>query len=370
MPQTQRLYLRVGTLVVAGLALAVGFVLFLTADRFARGAEIYETYIQESVQGLDVGAAVRYRGVAVGRVAEIGLVSAEYRRPEGGPFLAAFQRVLVRFTVDNTRIGAGAPSLEEAVRIGLRARLAAQGITGVNYIELDFVDPERFPPPPPPPWTPRFPYIPSIPSTVAQVQDAAQVLLQRLDAADLPGLLANINGFVTELREQTREGELAVVVREAAELLRDLRGEVERADIPATLAELRGVAAEARALLASEEVHATLASAAEAMAELRAAAAGARAVAESEELRQLLANASAAAAELRRAAQRLPATLASIEAGVRTARSASTDLQADLVPILRDMRTAIGNLRDATELLRRYPGQAIFGAPPPPEGRR
>jgi paraquat-inducible protein B len=34
------------------------------------------------------------------------------------------------------------------------------------------------------------------------------------------------------------------------------------------------------------------------------------------------------------------------------------------------MRAAVANLREATELLRRYPGQAIFGAPPPaPQGR-
>lgn len=353
MPQSQRLYVRVGALVLAGLVLALAFILFLTANRLTRDAVMYETYIQESVQGLEVGTAVRYRGVAIGRVSEVGLVSVEYRRPEGQRFMAAFQRVLVRFTVDSGRVG-DATRIEDAVRAGLRVRLAAQGITGVYYLELDFVDPGRFPEPPPVPWRPEHPFIPAIPSTVAQVQDAAQVLLQRLDEADLPGLLANINGLVTDLREQTRGGELAMAMHEATELLRTLRAEAERADIPEAVAELRR----------------TMGAASEAMAELRGAAAEARGLLASEEVRQAVANASAAAAELRRAAQRLPGTLASIEAGVRTARTASTDLQVDLVPILRDMRTAVGNLRDATELLRRAPGQAIFGAPPPPEGRR
>ena len=56
---------------------------------------------------------------------------------------------------------------------------------------------------------------------------------------------------------------------------------------------------------------------------------------------------------------------------MRTARGATTDLQAELAPILRDLRAAVGNLRDTTEQLRRYPSQAIFGAPPPaPEQRR
>ena len=40
MPQAQRLYLRVGVLVAIGLALAVGFILFLTANRLSRAATV------------------------------------------------------------------------------------------------------------------------------------------------------------------------------------------------------------------------------------------------------------------------------------------------------------------------------------------
>ena len=62
------LYLRVGVLILAGLALAVGFVLFFTAGRLRDDSVVFETYLRESVQGLEVGAPVRYRGVAIGRV--------------------------------------------------------------------------------------------------------------------------------------------------------------------------------------------------------------------------------------------------------------------------------------------------------------
>ncbi len=80
MAQPRTLYLRVGALVLAGLGLALGFVPFLTADRPGDAAEVYETYLRESVQGLEVGAAVRYRDVSIGRVQSLGLVSAEYPR--------------------------------------------------------------------------------------------------------------------------------------------------------------------------------------------------------------------------------------------------------------------------------------------------
>ena len=333
MPQARGLYLRVGSLVLAGLALAVGFVLFLTADRLGGNARQFETYIRESVQGLEVGSAVRYRGVSIGRISEIGLVSAEYRRPQGDPYGTAFQLVYVRFAVDNSRIGE-TPNVEDAVKLGLRVRIAAQGITGVNYLELDFVDPQRFPPRTVP-WEPRYPYVPAIPSTVAQVQSAAEQLLQKLQEADLPALLDNVIGLVGDLRGQVKDGDLAVTLREAAELMRTLRSAAASAVVPGMVAELQGTAADARKLLASREVA------------------------------QALANTAAATADLRAAAARLPGSMNSLDASLRSARSATTDIQAELAPILRDLRAAVGNLRETTEQLRRYPSQAIFGAPPP-----
>lgn len=343
--QTRTLYLRVGGLVLAGLGLALGFALFLTANRPGESAALFETYLRESVQGLDVGAAVRYRGVSIGRVETLGLVSAEYPRAEGDSFGPAFQLVFVRFSVDTRKVGE-APSVDDAIRLGLRARLAAAGITGVFYLELDFVDAERFMPMEVP-WQPKHAYIPSIPSTVAQVQTAADALLQRLQDADIGALLDNLIGLLADVRRETREGgNVSAALGEAAGLLRSLHGAADGADVPGLLGELRALATEARGT-----------------------AAEARELIGSRELRGALANAAAAAAEVRTAAARLPATIASLESGLRTARGASTEIQAELAPILRDLRSAVGNLRDTTEALRRSPGQAIFGAPPPTERR-
>ncbi len=352
MPQPRGLYLRVGAMVVAGLVLAVGFVLFLTASRFGNTNVLYETYVRESVQGLEVGAPVRYRGVAIGRVAEIGLVAAEYPKPNTEDLEAAFQLVFVRFAVDTVKIGE-APPVAEAVKLGLRVRIAAQGITGVNYLEVDFVDPDRFPPREVP-WEPRSAYIPAVPSTVQQVQNAAEVLLQRLQDVDLQGLIGNVVRLMADLRGQVHDGDVAVALREAVALLRSLREAAASADLPGAMIEARGALAEVRGVAT----------------EARGVVAEARGLLESRDLRQALADAAAAAASLRTAAARLPATLGAVQSGVRAARGTTTDLQADLAPLLRDMLAAVANLRDTTEALRRSPAQAIFGAPPPQEPRR
>jgi ABC-type transporter Mla subunit MlaD len=353
MADSRRLQLRVGLLVVVGLALAVGFTLFFTASRVSSSDLIFETYMRESVQGLDVGAPVRYRGVQIGRVTFIGLVSAEYRRPEGESFVGAFQLVLVRFAVDERRLG-DVPSMQEAVRLGLRTRLAAQGITGVNYLELDFVSPERYPPMDVP-WGPEFPYVPSIPSTVAQVTSVAEDLLQRLKDADLPELVANLGRLIEDIRRELNGGDVQRVLLDTASLLQTLRRAADGADVPQLAAELRGLVT---------EFHAAAAEARGAMADMRTLLGG-------RETRQTLANVAGASAELRAAMQKLPGSLTQIEQTLRSARGTTTDVQAELVPLLRDLRATVGNLRETTEALRRSPSQTLFGAPPPqPQGNR
>lgn len=331
MTASTSLYARVGALILVALALGFGFVIFLTSGRSSGDLTTYETYLEESVQGLEVGAPVRYRGVRVGRVSEIGLVAVAYP-PSGERVMPqAYQRVLVRFGIDQSRVGEFT-DIDLSIQQGLRVRLSSQGITGVAYLELDFADPDRFPIPAFP-WQARYPIMPSMPSTVAQVQNAAENILRRIETAPLEDLLANVMGLVTDIRSQVKpDGDATQTMREAAQTLTALREQIEKAD-------LAGLSADARALMGGPDTKA------------------------------MLQNTAAAAAELRTGLARLPAAINSLEVAVRAARAATTDANADLTPILRDLRTTAANLRDVTETMRRSPSQTIFGAPPPPNQR-
>jgi paraquat-inducible protein B len=333
------LYLRVGVLVVAGIALAFAFIIFLAGESRQGPQTILETYTQESVQGLDVGAPVRYRGVRIGRVTTIGLVAAEYERAQGTAFSDGFQRVMVRFSIDQNLIGE-TPSLEEAIRLGLRARIASQGITGVNYVELDFARNQVGQVPPPPPWTPRFPVIPSIPSTVAQATAAAEQLIARLSVIPLERMATDFASILGTLNRQTSDGDVAIALRETAASMTLIRAALEQGDIAGTIGEFRAVAEELRATLGGPE------------------------------LRAALQNTSAAAVELRRTAQRLPGAVDGFERTMRTARETTVDVQAELLPILIDLRATTAALRATAEQLRASPSQALFGAPPTPDRRR
>ncbi len=340
MATSRKLYARVGALVVVAGLLAVGFVLFLTSGRFSQNTAVFETYLRESVTGLDVGSPVRFRGVSIGRVTELRLVGAVYPRPAGGgDNEAAFRRVLVRFAIDPAALGTNAPSVQQAVQQGLRVKLASQGITGVMYIEADVVDPARFPAETWP-WTPQFPAIPSMPSTVAQVTSAAEAILTRIEQAPIDRILQDSAALVNDFREMITTGDVAVILREASTTLVALREALTKADLAGTVAEIRGLAADTRALVDGPEI------------------------------RGAVQSTSAAAQELRVAMARLPATIAQLDQTLRTVRLGVGDTQADLGPLLRDLRSTAQNLRDTTEAIRRTPSQALWGSPPPPPTNR
>ncbi|WP_426956386.1 MlaD family protein [Muricoccus radiodurans] len=328
------LYLRVGILLIVGIGLGLAFVLFFTSSKLSSNARQFETYLRESVTGLAVGAAVRFRGVQLGSVTEITLVAAEYPPPENTPIQeTAYRRVLVRFGMDLSRFR-DLPNVETAVQGGLRARLATQGITGVSYIELDFVDATRFPPEPTP-WQPHAEVIPSAPSTVSQVTSVAEQLAQRLADAPIEAILRDAAGLLADLRSQLNDGDVARASREASETLATLRQTIEGLNLPALSSELRGTVAEARGLLTAPEIRNTLRST------------------------------DAAAQQLRTALTRLPAAVGQVEQAARAVSLAVGDINGDLTPTLRDLRATSSNLRDTTELLRRAPGAAILAPPPP-----
>jgi ABC-type transporter Mla subunit MlaD len=326
------IYLRVGLLIVGGVALLIALLWFLGGNQIRHGT-LYESYFSESVQGLEVGANVKYLGVTIGRVTEIGLVSAEY----GGngalsPEQETSRLVFVRFEVDASRIGR-VPDTQTAVALGLRVKLASQGITGLSYLELDFVNAARYPPLQVP-WRPTAEYIPSVPSTFAQVQDAAQQLLAKLNGLDLEGISTQLSALVGDLRAELKSGDLHDTLTEATALLRTTRQMVQAVDLPGMTAEIKQAAGSVRDTMQGER------------------------------MQKLLANAALAIERFATVSSQLPALIASIQATSRRAGNGTADIEQSLVPLLRDMQATVQNLREATESLRRYPAQ-VFGQPPP-----
>ncbi len=240
--------------------------------------------------------------------------------------------VFVRFEVDTSKIG-HVPDTETAVALGLRARLASQGLTGLAYLELDFVDPKQYPALQVP-WQPLAEYIPSMPSTLSQVQVAAEHLLDKLNGMNLDQLGDQAAGLLKDVRADIATGDVHATLAEATALLRTTNQAVQAADIPGLTADFKRTSTALRDTVQGEKVQ------------------------------TLLSNASVAAARLAEASARLPPLIASLQTTTQRIGNSTADVEQGLIPVLRDVQATSQNLRELTDLLRRYPAD-IFNAPPP-----
>jgi ABC-type transporter Mla subunit MlaD len=338
MTEERGIFLRVGLLILGGFALVAGLVWFFAGNTLRHGLA-FESYFSETVEGLAIGAPVKYRGVTVGTVTELGLVTAEYGTHNLPVELdqQTYRMVFIRFVVDPARIGLPAAQVSDpttAVAFGLRVRLASQGITGVAYVEVDFADPKKYPALDVP-WTPRDPYIPSMPSTLLELKNQAVEFLATLNRLDLDTLITSVTAVVTDVRATLEHGDLHLTLERSAELVRTLNDAARAADLPGLTADFRRT---------SDAL---------------------RAVAQDRDLHRVLANAAVASDHLAAASARLAPLIAALQSAAGRIDSGTADLQQGVLPILRDAQAAAANLRDTSEELRRYPPQFLLAEPPP-----
>src|SRR5208283_5078700 len=112
-------------------------------SNFEKGS-LYETYVASDVSGLSVGSTVELRGVRVGKVTRIGFSWNEYQESSPDYVVVVFE---MNDNISPLRPGkARDEKLQSAVKRGLRARLKAQGVTGVSILSLEYVNPTENPP--------------------------------------------------------------------------------------------------------------------------------------------------------------------------------------------------------------------------------
>jgi phospholipid/cholesterol/gamma-HCH transport system substrate-binding protein len=241
---------KLGLFVLLAVGAMLGALFWLGARRFRRESFPAISYFDESVQGLDVGSPVKFRGVTVGTVTDI-TIAPDHRHVQvtANMYVDALVRLGLR---------TGAPkSGEEFIAPNLRVQLASAGITGVRFIQTDFFDPERYPPPRLP-FEPPWNYVPSAPSTLKNVEEAAIEIANRL-----PALVDRAKDALTDMRKT-----LGSIDRLASDLGAE-DGSFNRA-----LGELRAAASRIDRALAEAKLGSTTASVRNSAASLGQAAAG------------------------------------------------------------------------------------------------
>lgn len=205
---------KLGLFVVAGLALTLAVVAVLGARSMQREVGLYESYFDESVQGLEVGSPIKFRGVTIGTVGKI-QVAPDHRHVQVESELGVEE--LTRLGLDIARVPKrfGAPRKLEMAP-DLRLQLASAGLTGVKFLQLDFFDVAAFPPPALPFPVPEN-YIPTAPSMMKNLEDTITRVANRLPeiADQASSILGRIETIVAEVSERQIPEQVAIALRSA-----------------------------------------------------------------------------------------------------------------------------------------------------------
>lgn len=194
---------KVGLFVILAFFFFVVTVIWMGVTGYLDKGRLYAIYFNESVQGLDRDAPVKYRGVTVGRVHRIQVAPDE-----------TLIEVLLQVDEDFQK----APDLV--------AELKSVGITGIMFIELDRRRFREIDLSPHLDFKPRLPVIATRPSDIRRLFESVEGLVgqlqnMRLDqlSEQLSDLLTTINHTVVGLELDQLSGDIRRLLRRAENVL-------------------------------------------------------------------------------------------------------------------------------------------------------
>ncbi len=311
-------YFKIGIFVIASAVIAIIAIIVLGAGSMFQKKVMIETYIDDSVQGLDVGSPFKFRGVKLGSVEEITFVRNKYKFERSSEEDLAYGHfILIKASFEPSQDVSEKEQrifLERMITKGLRVRLASQGITGAAFLEADYIDPEEFPPMEIK-WKPNTYYVPSVPSKITQLTESVETILEKLEEINVKGITDGLEETMSSMNKILDEVKMSKLTRQAGQLLAELRE-------------------------TNKKIKPFITDASETMDSV------------TEELPDIL-------AQLKRTLRRFNNFVSNEEENV----AVSTE----------NVRLITGNLRDLTESAKKSPSQFIFAGPPPrsnPGGRQ
>src|SRR5262245_25147733 len=216
----------IGAFVVGAIVLVIAGVLLFGGGKFFQEKVPYVLFFDSSVEGLNVGAPVIFRGVQIGQVKEISAIADPQTFDVQIRVLIELVRGVIKVGMEDQSFHFRDPrqGVEKLIQNGARASLRMQSfVTGLLYVAIDFhpdtpirllgLDPKHI-------------ELPTIPSDMDQLKSTLQEGLAELK--NLP---------------------LGAVVAEALTVLQRIKALLELPELKQALVTLHGVMTDARQLL-------------------------------------------------------------------------------------------------------------------------
>lgn len=374
-------YFKIGIFVMTAAAMGVIAIIALGAGAlFEEETLLMETCFDETVQGLEVGSPIKRRGVRIGRVEEITFANKVYAMKANltDP-TSNSQFVIVRASIEPEVFGRF-EELESVKRVvdklvtdGLRVQLASQGLTGLVYLELDYVDPRRNPPMEIK-WKPTALYVPSIPSTLTMVTESIQEMFKRVEEVEFEQMSGKLNDLLGNLNQTVTDAQISTLSQQTISLLE----------------EVRATNQSIREMIEDENTRAMMSDASSAMESFRMIAENAKVNGPQimDDLAEVASKAKDLSVELdkmirsdeiqgtitnvAKITEDMPEVLDSFKQTLDRVEMLVVSQQQNMTVLIENMTAVSSNLREITANAKKYPSQAVFGEPPPPvdPGRR
>jgi len=375
----QTSYYRLGLFVIMGTILFAVVLIGLGAGKFFESTFLMTTYVDESVNGLEVGSPVKIRGVKVGNVLKIGFGT---QRIKGQ--LCRYRHVIIECSLsekffERITVEEAEKRIDEEIKNGLRVRLSSLGLTGQLFLEIDYVDPKLNPPLKIEPKPTGF-YIPSAPSTMSRIESAFNKISQAMDSigkTDIGAAIEDIKNLAQAIGDVLKEAKVGDIGK----------------DLSANLKETKDLFTSLNKLLSTPKIQSILPDASDTMAGLRRIvdASGDDIISAAHNISQASAGLSSASQQIseylkdpewEKNVNNLAETMKNVNTASVKVNAAATQLnqvldrlngivagqQINIQAILENLRLVLGNIKELSDDAKRYPSGVLFGEPPSKAG--
>lgn len=205
----------IGAFVIGALAVLIIAVIAFGSGRLFRQTRDFVLYFDSSVNGLRIGAPVKFKGVEIGSVKDIRLQLEKGAQVDKIPVIVEIDLEKLTSRGASGVVAKDVTSFHEAIiKMGLRGQLLTESlVTGLLYVGLDFF-----------PNTPirlvqqtgghyQYPEIPTTPTTLEQAQDAVTRIINKLEEIDFKGLTQSLTETVDGVNQLVNSPDLKASLR-------------------------------------------------------------------------------------------------------------------------------------------------------------
>ncbi|MCR6655498.1 MAG: MlaD family protein [Opitutus sp.] len=240
----------IGAFVLGAVLLGIVALLAFGSVSFFSKPQRFVVYFDESIHGLDLGSPVKLRGVRVGRVVALNVsYQAETNRSVVAVTCELNRNIITDTSGEQLDVSSRA-ELQRLVDRGMRAQLGILGLaTGLLFVELDFQDPELYPPGELPPQA-RYVTVPAVPSAIQELQTNLSEILNDLRKIDFAGISNEFKGLIVDTRKQLAGVDLRGAVEQWKKTGAQIETLANRPEVGELLTNLNGAITDLRGSLA------------------------------------------------------------------------------------------------------------------------